>query len=85
MKYSLEAAGVKHGDRFVIEDRYDPGFKSALMQKDVALAIDLAAQLGIATPVAAAALRLYDAAIQGGNAEWDFSVVAKHNRSFTNS
>ena len=55
------------------------------MQKDVALAIDLAAQLGIATPVAAAALRLYDAAIQGGNAEWDFSVVAKHNRSFTNS
>ena len=71
--------------RFVIEDRYDPGFKSTLMRKDVALAIDLAGQLGIATPVASAALRQYDAAIQGGNAERDFSVVAKHNRSFTNS
>ena len=65
--------------RFVIEDQYDPGFTSTLMRKDVALAIDLARQFGLAVPVASAVLRRYDAAIQGGNAEQDFSVVAKDN------
>ncbi len=84
---TAEAVAVSSGNsrifearhRFIIEDRYDPGFTSALMRKDVALAIDLARQLGIAAPVASAALRQYDAAIQGGNAERDFSVVAKDN------
>ena len=63
--------------RFIIDDSFVPQFTCALMRKDVALAVDLASDLGVATPVASAALRQYDAALGNGHAEQDFAIVAK--------
>ena len=67
--------------QFVVDGRYDAGFKTSLMRKDVALAIELAGQLGVTTPVASAALQQYDVAIGSGHADQDFSVVAADEQS----
>ena len=60
-----------------IEKRFEPGFKTALMRKDIALATSLAHDLGVSAPVATAVLEQYDLAIQRGDAAEDFAAVAK--------
>jgi len=65
------------GKKFVLADNYKPGFKTALMRKDVGLALELGRQLEVPLPVAAAAFQQYAAALRLGHAEDDFAAVAK--------
>lgn len=69
----FQARAKKH----VLLDNYQPGFTAELMRKDLRLALDLAARHNVPAPVAAATLRLYDAALERGLGEQDFAVVAK--------
>lgn len=61
----------------VLTDRYEPAFRTELMRKDVGLALDMAKQLGVPLPLAAAAFQQYTAAMQAGYGQWDFAAVAK--------
>ena len=63
------------GKKFLLANRYTPGFMTELMHKDVALAVDMAGQLGVPTPVAAQALEQYQAAIRLGHGRDDFAAV----------
>jgi 3-hydroxyisobutyrate dehydrogenase-like beta-hydroxyacid dehydrogenase len=63
--------------KFVLADNYRPGFTTALMRKDVDLALELGRQLNIPLPVASAALQQYVVAIRQGHSEEDFAAVAK--------
>lgn len=72
----LEARGRK----FILADRYVPGFMTQLMRKDVALAVGLAQDLNVPTPVASCALALYTAAMNQGLGEADFAAVTKVSR-----
>ncbi|MBI3463770.1 MAG: NAD(P)-dependent oxidoreductase [Planctomycetes bacterium] len=65
------------GKKFVLADRYVPGFATALMRKDVGLAVELARQNAIPVPVASAALQQYTAAIKLGHADDDFAAVTR--------
>lgn len=69
----LEARGKK----FLLADHFVPGFMTELMRKDMALAVSLAQQLCVPTPVAAGALQQYTAAMNQGFSELDFSSVVK--------
>jgi len=69
----LEARGKK----FLLADQFKPGFMTELMRKDMSLAVALADQLKVPTPVAAGALQQFTAALNQGLAELDFSSVAK--------
>jgi 3-hydroxyisobutyrate dehydrogenase len=69
----LEARGKK----FLLADQFQPGFMTELMRKDMSLAVALADQLKVPTPVAAGALQQFTAALNHGLAELDFSSVAK--------
>lgn len=67
--------------KFVLNNQYEPGFKTELMRKDVGLALDLGRQLGVPLPVAAAAYQLYTAAVRDGLGEEDFAAVTKLYRA----
>jgi 3-hydroxyisobutyrate dehydrogenase len=54
---------------------YAPGFMTALMVKDVRLSQAAADSVGAPTPLAAAALALYEQSLAAGNGAKDFSVV----------
>jgi 3-hydroxyisobutyrate dehydrogenase len=54
---------------------YAPGFATALMVKDVKLSQAAAEATGSPTPLAAAALSMYQAALDAGDGGKDFSVV----------
>jgi 3-hydroxyisobutyrate dehydrogenase len=56
---------------------YAPGFTAALMVKDLRLAQDAAAQAGAPTPLGAHATRLYEALVEDGAGDRDFSVIAR--------
>jgi 3-hydroxyisobutyrate dehydrogenase-like beta-hydroxyacid dehydrogenase len=65
------------GKAFLLADQFKPGFMTELMRKDMSLAVALADQLKVPTPVAAGALQQFTAALNQGLAELDFSSVAK--------
>ncbi|MBX3413880.1 MAG: NAD(P)-dependent oxidoreductase [Pirellulales bacterium] len=65
------------GKKFILENKYIPGFTTELMRKDVGLALELGRQLNVPLPVAAAAYQLYTAAVAAGLAAEDFAAVAK--------
>ena len=67
--------------KFVLAGMYTPGFMTELMMKDVGLAVELARSLKVPTPVAAAALRQYTAAVSMGHARDDFAAVVKVNEA----
>lgn len=54
---------------------YEPLFRLDLLVKDLGLALELAAEHGVAAPVAAAAARAYDAALEAGLGALDYSAV----------
>ncbi|WP_448581172.1 3-hydroxyisobutyrate dehydrogenase, partial [Thermaurantiacus sp.] len=54
---------------------YAGGFATALMLKDLRLAMDAAAATGAHTPMGARAAELYAAFAEAGNAELDFSAI----------
>ena len=63
--------------KFILADRYVPGFKTELMRKDVSLALEMARQMDVPMPVASAALQQYLAAIRQGLASEDFAAVVE--------
>ena len=69
----LEARGKK----FILADRYEPGFTTDLMRKDVTLATRLAESLDVPLGVGAEVLQQYVAAVRQGFGKEDFASVAK--------
>ncbi|MGF6229457.1 2-hydroxy-3-oxopropionate reductase [Inquilinus ginsengisoli] len=65
-----------HGER-MIQRNFAPGFRIALHQKDLALALDGAKALSVPLPNTAATQQLLHAAIAQGGAGWDHSAILK--------
>lgn len=65
-----------HGLR-MLEDNYTPGFKAKLHKKDMAIALDTAAKLGIAVPGAAMVTQLMNALVGAGDGELDSAAIFK--------
>lgn len=66
------------GPKSPADNDYKPGFASALMLKDLALAQQAAAETGAATPLGAHAEQLYRRFSEGGGAAQDFSAIIRH-------
>ena len=67
----------------MIENDYPLGFKVALHHKDLAIALELAAQLGAALPVSALAAQLESGLIARGHADDDMSALARTIRGLS--
>ena len=65
-----------HGDRMV-KRTFAPGFRIALHQKDLSLALDGAKALGISLPNTAVAQQMFSACVANGGAAWDHSALVK--------
>ncbi|OCC00286.1 2-hydroxy-3-oxopropionate reductase [Labrys sp. WJW] len=65
-----------HGDRMV-KRTFDPGFRIALHQKDLNLALDGARTLGIALPNTATAQELFNTCASHGGKDWDHSAMVR--------
>ncbi len=65
-----------HGQR-MIDRSFEPGFRIALHQKDLNLALDGARELGIALPNTAVCQQLFSACIAHGGGDWDHSALVR--------
>jgi 2-hydroxy-3-oxopropionate reductase len=65
-----------HGKR-MIERTFDPGFRIALHQKDLELALAGARELGVALPNTATAQQLFTTCAAHGGSGWDHSAMVK--------
>jgi 2-hydroxy-3-oxopropionate reductase len=65
-----------HGDRMV-KRTFDPGFRIALHQKDLNLALTAARQMGISLPNTATCQELFNACAANGGSAWDHSGMVK--------
>jgi 2-hydroxy-3-oxopropionate reductase len=65
-----------HGER-MIKRTFDPGFRIALHQKDLNLALSSARELGVALPNTATAQELFNACQAHGGSGWDHSAMVK--------
>ena len=65
-----------HGDRMV-KRTFQPGFRIALHQKDLNLALDGAKALGLSLPNTAVAQQMFSACVANGGAAWDHSALVK--------
>jgi 2-hydroxy-3-oxopropionate reductase len=65
-----------HGER-MIKRTFDPGFRIALHQKDLNLALEGAKALGVSLPATAIAQQLFSVCVANGGAGWDHSGLAK--------
>jgi 2-hydroxy-3-oxopropionate reductase len=65
-----------HGDRMV-KRALDPGFRIALHQKDLNLALTAARQLGLSLPNTATCQELFNACAARGGRAWDHSAMIK--------
>ncbi|WP_457105146.1 2-hydroxy-3-oxopropionate reductase [Methylobacterium sp. P5_C11] len=72
-----------HGAR-MIERTFDPGFRIALHQKDLNLALDSARTLGLSLPATALAQQLFSACVAQGGAAWDHSAMVKALEALAN-
>ena len=61
-----------HGAR-MIERRFEPGFRVALHQKDLNLALSTAREIGLSLPATATCQQLFNACAAHGGAGWDHS------------
>jgi 2-hydroxy-3-oxopropionate reductase len=64
------------GER-MIQRRTEPGFRIALHQKDLNLALGAAKSLGLALPATAQAQQLFSACVAHGGAAWDHSAMVR--------
>jgi 2-hydroxy-3-oxopropionate reductase len=64
------------GERMVART-VEPGFRIALHQKDLNLALGAARQLGLALPGTAGAQQLFSACVAQGGAAWDHSGMVR--------
>ncbi len=65
-----------HGER-MIKRNFEPGFRVALHQKDLNLALQGARSLGVSLPNTATCQELFNAAAAAGGAAWDHSGMAR--------
>ena len=65
-----------HGER-MIRRTFEPGFRIALHQKDLNLALTSARQLGVSLPNTATAQELFNACAAHGGAAWDHSAMVR--------
>jgi 2-hydroxy-3-oxopropionate reductase len=65
-----------HGER-MIKRTFAPGFRIALHQKDLGLALAGARSLGLSLPNTATAQELFNACAAGGGAAWDHSAMVR--------
>ena len=65
-----------HGERMV-RRTFEPGFRIALHQKDLNLALASARELGVALPATALAQQLFNACVASGGAGWDHSAMVR--------
>lgn len=65
-----------HGQR-MIERNFEPGFRIALHQKDLNLALAGARELGLSLPNTATAAELFNACVAHGGAAWDHSAMVR--------
>lgn len=64
------------GER-MIKRSFEPGFRIALHQKDLNLALGAAKSLGLALPATAGAQQLFSACVGRGGAGWDHSALVR--------
>lgn len=72
-----------HGER-MIKRTFDPGFRIALHQKDLNLALGAAKSLGLALPATAAVQQLFSACVANGGAAWDHSALVRALEKLSN-
>jgi len=65
-----------HGQR-MIERRFEPGFRIELHHKDLNIALQSAAELGVSLPNTATVRELFSACLAHGGAKWDNSAIVK--------
>ncbi len=65
-----------HGER-MIKRTFDPGFRIALHQKDLNLALSGARALGLSLPNTATAQELFNACAARGGSDWDHSAMVR--------
>jgi 2-hydroxy-3-oxopropionate reductase len=65
-----------HGER-MIKRTFAPGFRIALHQKDLGLALNAARQTGLSLPNTATAQELFNACAAHGGAAWDHSAMVR--------
>jgi 2-hydroxy-3-oxopropionate reductase len=65
-----------HGER-MIKRTFDPGFRIALHQKDLGLALGNARQVGLSLPSTATAQELFNACAARGGKGWDHSALVR--------
>ncbi len=65
-----------HGER-MIKRNFEPGFRIALHQKDLNLALQGARSLGLSLPNTATCQELFNAAVAAGGETWDHSGMVK--------
>ena len=65
-----------HAER-MIKRTFNPGFRIALHQKDLNLALESARALGLSLPNTANAQQLFSACVANGGAGWDHSAMVK--------
>lgn len=71
------------GER-MIKRTFDPGFRIALHQKDLNLALTAARQLGLALPATSNAQQLFSACVSHGGAAWDHSGMVRALEKLSN-
>lgn len=72
-----------HGDRMV-KRTFDPGFRIALHQKDLNLALSTARELGVSLPNTATAQELFNACAAHGGSAWDHSAMVRALEKLSN-
>ena len=65
-----------HGQR-MIDRNFEPGFRIALHQKDLNLALSGARELGVSLPNTATAQELFNSCAAHGGADWDHSAMVR--------
>ncbi|WP_404300023.1 2-hydroxy-3-oxopropionate reductase [Alicycliphilus denitrificans] len=72
-----------HAER-MIRRTFEPGFRIALHQKDLNLALSAAKELGVALPNTATAQQLFSACVAHGGAGWDHSGMVRALETMAN-
>jgi 2-hydroxy-3-oxopropionate reductase len=72
-----------HAER-MIKRTFNPGFRIALHQKDLSLALSSARALGLSLPNTATAMELFNACVAQGGAGWDHSAMVKALETLAN-
>jgi 2-hydroxy-3-oxopropionate reductase len=72
-----------HGQR-MIDRSFAPGFRIALHQKDLNLALNSARALGMALPNTATTQQLFSACVAQGGADWDHSALVRALETLAN-